>query len=822
MPNAIGQELDCLELYNLNITTNPDESVNERHPSFADQYFEWRTFWYDINWQANSNPVEYSPFYQPDNDIVDHLAGPPEKDFEPEDGWELINYNLGFDLQGNPIPNPRQSIYLVLYNRYHAKLRVFVLLGEQEGGYSNCRISVRHSSGTNAQFSGVLEGAGEYVAPLIEFDPNKVISSTSRHLNNNNSWSYAEFHLTYDPCACKHTSSRLVIEQSLIDIAAITLEGHSSGTIKPMLDENNPNNSNPDGAKNGYYRDFSGFFEEVDGAVSAGNKAFKTYEKWNSALDTDDADAKSGVTNLLGAFSDEDNLLGQGLRAIPYVSEAMAIIDFFVGGGESEPETVKMGPMSMDLNHTFDGTLTHSHPYNNIAFDLPGSSAQPYNGNPQEWYEDFSYPLYNKPLGIISILNRPKIITAATYNPVVYTDYCQNGYEDLVGGSRYTKRWFQFQNQLEYVVNPESGLEVEEVHGSIVTHLSNLTVDPTAPQHGYPEHIPDCPPSSIGNINDFSGGYHHIRDSIYASELLPLSCLHNLTLYTHEVYQKYYTAEEIQDEDFVTSGNDPDLMNYPSYDAIFLKLVFNMKRIDGNGNNVLLVYQVPMEITDFGNGSISDMGWSTEFADYLGEVETDTVIENETVENDLFLQNSIEASNTIFSSVPASDLSVQAGRSIEILPESEIQPQTALEINNYPGPCEGNALYPPLSLDYVLNNHCHDPRYTEKSKINMTSAGNGSPIGDQRYISGVDVNIFPNPVQAELNIIIFGTEGVEGGCTIQIYNVQGQLIYHERFDDITPGRIGVNVSQLQPGAYNCRVINHKGEVMGSEKFVKSL
>ena len=629
-----AQTLNCDQLYDLDITTNPDDPVNERHPDFEQQYFDWRTLWYDINWSANTNNQEYSPFYQPDNAIVDHLKD--GNDFKPEDGWELINYNLGFDLSGSPIPNPRESIYLVLYNRYHAKLRVFVLLGEQQEGYSNCRISVRHLKGSNQQYSGVLEGARQYTAPLMEFDGTKKISSTSRHLNNSSSWSYAEFHLTYDPCACLHTNSRLVIEQKLVDVAAITLEGTSSGTLE-MLDENNPNN-NPDGAKNGYYQEFSGFFEDVDGAVSAGKKSFNTYEQWSTALDTAaDGDATSGVSNLLTALSSGDNALGKGLKTIPYVSEAIGIIDFFVGGGESEPETFQMAPMAMELNHRFAGSIDTEHPYNNIIFDLPGSSHQPYDGNPANWDQDFDYPHYNKPLGVISILERPKITTAATYNAVLDQSASRIGGYHWSGASRYSRRWFQYHGDLEYVVNPEAGLEVEEVHAAVVTHLSNTTVDPKDSQHGHPLPDDSYPPylSALSNLatqGEFSGGYKKVQDEVYSSELLPLSCLHNLTLYTHKVYQKWFW----NGDDVVTSGHDPTLMNYPSYGGVFLKVVFNMKRVDGNGNNVLLVYQVPMEITDNGNLPEADMGWSTGFADVLAGLSRDTLIENETVNDNLY------------------------------------------------------------------------------------------------------------------------------------------------------------------------------------------
>lgn len=830
---ARAQELNCSELYDFVISSDPDNPINERHPQFEQQYFDWRSVYFGINWQGNTNQQEHSPFYQPGNDMLDHLKD--KDDFKPEDGWELLNYNLGYNLMGNPIPNPKQNIYFILYNRYHAKLRVFVLLGSQQGGYSHCRIALRHSTGTlNTQQSGILEGAGEILAPLMEFERDKVISSTSRHLNNNSSWSYAEFHLTYDPCVCLHDDSRIHIEQSLIDVAAIALEGTSSGQIE-ALDVNN--SSNPDGAKNGFYKDFTGFFNEVNGAVSAGNKSFKSYDKWNDALDTvSNAKAKSGVSHLLSTFSDDDNILGKGLKMIPYISEAVSIIDFFVGGGESKPSTVKMAPMSMDLKHKFTGTLTTVHPYEDIIFDVPGSSHEPYNGNPVEWYDDFAFPHYNKPLGVISILERPKVTTV-----VSYTDYHYDiessmlfNHPSTSGVLRKTKRWYRFQHGLEYVVNPASGLEVQELHASIVVDL-----DPDKKGDFLPVLITNSPYgvhnmhlqvhySLIGQFsdsildNDAAPNFIKVNNTTYESNLLPISCLAEAPVYTEEVWEGIY-SHTLGDENYELINHDPNLRNHPVHhpERVFIKLVFNLKRTDNQGNNVLLIYKVPVEIEDWGNMHANTLDWENEvFLNLLHNTVDDTLIDNKTISEDVFAWNSVTVAESNTDPLSTNDIYLEAGAVVDISPNTTINPNSTLQIKNFPGPCKSNDIIPPLGLDYVVANHCNDPRYQSKSNLNKLSGKSG--ITENSAIKGIDVKLFPNPTKNILYFNFLNFDQHHGDAVrISIINSQGRLVQKRRFNLTSTESYKIDVSALPPGSYVARILLIKsGEFSKNIRFLK--
>lgn len=50
----------------------------------------------------------------------------------PEDGWELISFQLGLDKLGNPDPERIGQAYFILYNKYRSILRIFVAIEQDQ------------------------------------------------------------------------------------------------------------------------------------------------------------------------------------------------------------------------------------------------------------------------------------------------------------------------------------------------------------------------------------------------------------------------------------------------------------------------------------------------------------------------------------------------------------------------------------------------------------------------------------------------------------------------------------------------------------------
>jgi hypothetical protein len=79
-----------------NIFTRPDSASNPQRPSMTNN-FDWLKQKYKLNTVTASpgNDSIWSPIYQPDNEIVDHIR--LALDMKPQDVWELLRREMGCD-----------------------------------------------------------------------------------------------------------------------------------------------------------------------------------------------------------------------------------------------------------------------------------------------------------------------------------------------------------------------------------------------------------------------------------------------------------------------------------------------------------------------------------------------------------------------------------------------------------------------------------------------------------------------------------------------------------------------------------------------------
>ena len=73
-----------------------------------------------------------------------------------------------------------------------------------------------------------------------------------------------------------------------------------------------------------------------------------------------------------------------------------------------------------------------------------------------------------------------------------------------------------------------------------------------------------------------------------------------------------------------------------------------------------------------------------------------------------------------------------------------------------------------------------------------------------------DLNIYPNPVQNELNIV-----AKTRFDKITIYDINGKVVFCQKFDNKP-----INISHLLGGIYIIRTFDHKGDFINSFKFIK--
>ena len=220
------------------IRTDPYNPFNCEEPGKANRFN-----WIDPNPDASTPWPEYclnssvinqshikTPYSQDDNIPINHFLGKPDA---PEDGWEIIKYDLGYTDEGVPASTPVDYPYLVLYNRFTGILRVFVAVSEQQHPFNVAEIRLRFTKGPVAStfdLSTAFTAAGEGIVSIESFsEPDAEFRSAARFLNAPGRWLYADFPMMYDPCACGH-GSKIGIELRLISSAEITLAGTATGT----------------------------------------------------------------------------------------------------------------------------------------------------------------------------------------------------------------------------------------------------------------------------------------------------------------------------------------------------------------------------------------------------------------------------------------------------------------------------------------------------------------------------------------------------------------------------------------------------------------
>ncbi len=453
--------------HKINAQTNCTDQIKTITPTI--NLWNWRTQFWDVNYRTPgvaSVPLRdfLSPFWDDQNSNTKPLADvdSASKDNKPEDGWELVSKNLGMGLsQGDAVASVPSAPYVLLYNKYTAKLRIYLLVVQLFSGVANNDAS----TGGNIKVMFV-QGESDYVyqsnllttntspmLPLDKFTRNLNIITPNAFANTLPYWLYADIPVAYDPCTCLN-KGQIRIEAVLNNNAQVNLDIVGVPRSTPI--NNNQTNTTP-----GY--DFLTGFSEVSGKINGGLKAAATVagtvKEFKKGL------GKSGIlTSVQYANIDRDikafeGLADQGtalLKLIPQYGEAISsivsFVDYFVSGGKSSKGATPSGVVIMnDFKAT--GTISSTMAANAVSVLIPGSDSQGLSAS--------LIPKYNNTLGVFNLLRTPIANTKRLVRNVQMesdTRYCPWA----VSGSWYHKTLDLYvkldQNTLNeavsYVINP--------------------------------------------------------------------------------------------------------------------------------------------------------------------------------------------------------------------------------------------------------------------------------------------------------------------------------------------------------------------------------
>ncbi|MCX6147236.1 MAG: hypothetical protein NTW25_08300 [Candidatus Kapabacteria bacterium] len=464
--------------------TNTNGVILDWTKPFSNPYFDVNCEWYN----PHITSIE-TPYHQGNNSAIDNLH---DKIDLPEDGWELIFRNLGYLDNGSERSGNEDNPYFIIYNKYTGILRVFVAVANQKSAYRYTDIRLHFKEGESFYTSLLdfsLSTAEKPMRALDDFvnvnKANILMKNLTSFVNNGKKWFYADFPMTYDPCTCEKLS-KIKIEVRLIQKAEINFTGTLSGTITNIDNKNSINqNTKIDDTK-------SSLSTFIDG----GSKIFDTYKKWDSfkgeintnisasEVTTPSIDKPKAVVglNLLEKAIKSSGFAKEVINQLPLIGATLQFLDFFTSGGQSsvEPTNVRIMPASITANINLTGNIITDEGYQDILFYNPGSDF--FSSNPSL----DQYPYYNQVLGVMNLLNTPKIDYSKSNIATTNILGCQEVWsanEDSVCTGSITlnqKLSFKLPSNLNYVVNPavfKTNSDDIEIYGSYTIQLDSYYSD---------------------------------------------------------------------------------------------------------------------------------------------------------------------------------------------------------------------------------------------------------------------------------------------------------------------------------------------------------
>ena len=231
------------------ISTNPDSPSNASAPSvqFVND-FNW--FQQELNSQLLDlqllDMVDYYPVsamlnpYNPENVLCSYLssANLADLDIYPEDGWELLFFNLGEYPDGTAYSTQNSNIpYIILYNKYRSILRLFANAKFLQQNFEEVEVILEFNSGSLLTVSGLFRQNGGLDKSLDQETEVSSLRTFAILPNDHNQWFHADFQVSYDPCTCLY-DSRLQLQFTPINSNEIKLENEDFPLSEIDLQDN--------------------------------------------------------------------------------------------------------------------------------------------------------------------------------------------------------------------------------------------------------------------------------------------------------------------------------------------------------------------------------------------------------------------------------------------------------------------------------------------------------------------------------------------------------------------------------------------------------
>lgn len=340
--NPVNHELDALYPGKTNPWVNYFDFGAYQNATFDPIYLNPTAGWQVDDWTNLTQIPMNSPYTLGGAAGGSYLVTPAipfqNRDFHWEDGWELLYLGTGYYPNGEridtvntnriisqafPPKNPRVP-YMIYYNRYSAKIRLFVGLFADFGDFQSASVDLAisgDSTSTNPT-TGILRHLSNYDTPLDQHTQTTLQSGvnsvgTTQSSNNIFTWYTFDFQVGYDPCTC-HSLTNLDFIFRAVESSDISLYGRQITLDEDLTDAN----GNP------IYDDGFLSVQDINSNAESGyifrDKLSNLVEDYNTSLDTYNQQMEDKQFGKLGWFRDVlDDVREQAIGAA---------VDFVPGG----------------------------------------------------------------------------------------------------------------------------------------------------------------------------------------------------------------------------------------------------------------------------------------------------------------------------------------------------------------------------------------------------------------------------------------------------------------------------------------------------------
>jgi hypothetical protein len=380
------------------------------------------------------------PYYSGSGPAAADLNISTGRDILPVDGWVLVVRHFGTPTSSVNFP------YFILYNKYRGILRLFYwsplttpvtrAVGKMYFQQSSNTAALMTFSGPEPEYVNAYDtDKAQIVVGMLE--PRQ--------------WGYLDFDVSgYDPNLAGKTDPTLVMTIYGVHDSQIVLEGSIQGTITadPGLTAHKPDTAN--NLKN-----------IVDGVIAFYEKPAQYHKRIADAQQKFNTMADANADTWWGKYLKKIANLGasQWVRALGPVAGFIEAVKAFGSSSSSAPT-----PLFLNAEVRLEGGITEETQFYTILLRVPGSI----HADPTGDTSSNILPLYDRPLGIFNLLAAP----------TVELTYVDSYYECSDWGWTYTESCIaevdQRLAQLDYVVNPDSGLAVESFDAAYIPSNGGL------------------------------------------------------------------------------------------------------------------------------------------------------------------------------------------------------------------------------------------------------------------------------------------------------------------------------------------------------------